>query len=166
MTAGNKEGTVIIQVEDCNVKMKIDTGAEVDVMPLRVFKQINNRCKEQLTLNPTNMKLLGYGGSKIMILGKCNRKCKAKHKEIMTDFYVVETDSRAVLGFQSCKALNLIKVMYSIEEELGKSKDRTTGDALKFTVKRTEKMHGESLKNEVLQMYPNVLTRLGNLTPA
>ena len=166
MTAGDKEATVIIQVEDCNVKMKIDTGAEVDVMPLRVFKQLNNRCKEQLRLNPTNMKLLGYGGSEIMVLGKCNTKCKAKDKEIVTDFYVVETDSRTVLGFQSCKALNLIKVMCSVEEELDKSKDRITDDALNFTVKKIEKMSGESLKNEVLQMYPNVFTGLGNLTPA
>ena len=74
----------------------------------------------------------------------------------MTDFYVVETDSRTALGFQSCKALNLIKVMCSAQEEQGKSKERITDDALNFTVKKIEEMSGESLKNEVLlQMYPN-----------
>ena len=74
MTAGDKEATVIIQVEDCNVKMKIDTGAEVDVMLLRVLKQLNNRCKEQLVLYPTNMKLLGYGGSEIKVLREMQHK--------------------------------------------------------------------------------------------
>ena len=59
-----------------------------------------------------------------MVLGKCNTKCRVKDKEIMTDFYVLETDSRTVLGFQSCKALNPIKVMCSVQEEQGESKKK------------------------------------------
>ena len=59
MAVGDTETTVVVQVEECDVKMKIDTRAEVDVMPLRVFKHLNNRSKEQLKLAHTNMKLLG-----------------------------------------------------------------------------------------------------------
>ena len=101
-----------------------------------------------------------------MVLGKCNTKCKAKGKEIMTDFYVVETDSRAILDFQSCQAFNLIKVMCSFQEEYGKIKERITDGALNSTAKRIDKMSGESLKNEILEMYSNFFTGLGNLTPA
>ena len=53
VTAGENEATIVIQVEGCNGKMEIDTCTEVDAMPLRDFKQLNNRCKEQLILNPT-----------------------------------------------------------------------------------------------------------------
>ena len=116
VAVGDTETTVAVQVEECDVKMKIDTGAEVDVMPLRDFKQLNNRSKEQLKLTHTNMKLLGYGGSEIVVIGKYNTKCKIKDQEILTDFYVVDTDSKTVLGFKSCKALNLVKLMCSVQE--------------------------------------------------
>ena len=77
VTDGDSEETVVIQLEECVIK--------IDVMPLRVFMQANNRCKEQLMLNPTKMKFSGYGGSEVMVLGKFTIISKVKDNEIMAE---------------------------------------------------------------------------------
>ena len=107
----NTEATVSLHIKDAKVRMKIDTGAEVDVMPLRVFNQVNDRNKESiLTMKSTSTKLIGYGGNEIPVCGVCSTACSFKGKILHTDFYVVDTDSRTVLGFDSCKKLDLIYV--------------------------------------------------------
>ena len=98
----NTEATVILHIKDANVRMKIDTGAEVDVMPLRVFNQVNDRNKESiLTIKSTSTKLIGYGGNEIPVCGVCSTTCSFKGEMLHTDFYVVDTYSRTFLGFDS-----------------------------------------------------------------
>ena len=66
----NTEVTVVLHMKDAKVRMKIDTGAEVDVMPLRVFNQVNNRNKESiLTLKYRSAKLIGHNGNEILVCG-------------------------------------------------------------------------------------------------
>ena len=101
-----------------------------------------------------------------MVIGKYNTKCKIKDQEILTDFYVVDTDSKTVLGFKSCKTLNLVKLMCSVHEQQDQCKFKVQDNMLDSKVKRIEKISGDSLKNEILRMYPNIFTGLGNLMPA
>ena len=90
----NTEATVILHIKDAKVRMKIDTGAEVDVMPLRVFNQVNDRNKESiLTMKSTSTKLIGYVGNEIPVCRVCSTTCSFKGKILHTDFYVIDTDS-------------------------------------------------------------------------
>ena len=67
------EATVVLHSKDAKVRMKIDTRAEVDVIPLRVFNQVNDRNRESiLTLKYRSAKLIGYGGNEIPVCGVCS----------------------------------------------------------------------------------------------
>ena len=93
-----EEATIILKINGKMVKAKIDTGAEVDVMPKRVFDQISNS-----NLKPTNVKLRGYGGDSIPVLGTTKMMCEHKQDRHLTNFFVVETRSKPFLASRHVK---------------------------------------------------------------
>ena len=83
----NTEVTVVLHMKDAKVRVKIDTGAEVDVMPLRVFNQVNNRNKESiLTLKYRSAKLIGHNGNEILVCGVCSKNAASKGKYCIPTF--------------------------------------------------------------------------------
>lgn len=70
-------------------------------------------------LKKTNVKLLNYNGSKIKLVGLCNFKCRIKDKNVIynVEFFVVDTNDNlsAILGFETCQKLNLIKRIEDIK---------------------------------------------------
>ncbi len=70
-----------------DLKFKLDTGAQVNVIPLSVFHQLETACKLQLT----SCTLTGYGGQTLAVKGMCKMDCAYKDRSMMLDFYVVNT---------------------------------------------------------------------------
>ena len=66
------EATAVIKIEESNVRVKLDTGAEVNVMPKRVYDQLNKSNKK---LTKTSVKLQGYGGHNIPVIGTIRMEC-------------------------------------------------------------------------------------------
>jgi hypothetical protein len=99
--------------------VKLDTGAEVNVIPFRVYQQLvaGKEISSDAEIKRTTTKLSGYGGAEIPVKGTCVLPCSYQTREIMTEFYIVETDNRTVLSLETCKQLNLIKVMHSLKWE-------------------------------------------------
>ena len=93
--------------------MKLDTGAEVNVMPKRVYNQLTHSSK----LEKTSVKLHGYGGHDIPVLGSTILTCKMNGIKEETKFFVVETKSRTTLGLKSCEDMKLIKIMDEVKEK-------------------------------------------------
>ena len=56
----------MMKMNDKNVRIKLDTETEVNVMPTRVFSQIANT--EDVEQSNVNFK--GYGGSTIPVIGE------------------------------------------------------------------------------------------------
>ena len=172
----NTEATVVLHIKDAKVRMKIDTGAEVTVMPRRVFNQVNDRNKESiLTLKSTSTKLIGYGGNTIPVCGVCAAKCSFQGTILHTNFYVLETDSRSVLGLDSCKQLDLVQVMCAVHKKPAKiagtkSSKLQEQKAIKVEtankIKQLSNKFDEDMKREIKQMYPGVFNGLDNLEPA
>ena len=89
-----------------------------------------------------------------------------------TDFYVVEMDSRSVLGFDSCTKLDLIQVMCAIHKKPAKIA-RTESSNLQeqkahkvetaSKIKKLANKFDEDMKREIKQMYPGVFNGLSNL---
>ena len=82
------------------VKVKLDTGAEVNVMLMRVFKQIEDG---HVKIENTKTKLCGYGGTNISVEGKIKVMCEFRDAKQKLEFYVVKTDSKTVLSLQTCR---------------------------------------------------------------
>ena len=76
---------------------KLDTGAQVNVIPLHVFHQL--KCKN---LESTTQRLFGYGGKPLKVEGKCTLACSYKGTQGQHHFYVVSTQATPILGLSSC----------------------------------------------------------------
>ena len=87
----------------------MDTGAQVNVMPIEVYKMIDINAKK---LKPTNTKLTAYGRNKIEVLGRCQLKCTYKNSVRILEFYVVGRPS-----LKTCQDLALIKVILAVNSE-------------------------------------------------
>lgn len=92
-----------VRIQDDNVVFKLDSGAEVNVLPFKYYKQIGN-----LKLIKSNTRLEAYGGSKLNILGETECICIVKNNKSLINFVVVDTKSVPLLGLNACLKLNLI----------------------------------------------------------
>ena len=103
---------IILNINGKLVKRKNDTGAEVDVMPKRVFDQLS----VGENLKSTSMKLRSYGGNDIPVLGTVDMLCDYKQERKYTKYYVVETTGRTVLSLKTCKHLKTIQLLDEIKK--------------------------------------------------
>ena len=68
------EAKAIIKIEESDGRVKLDTGVEVNVMPKRVYDQLKKSNKK---LTKTSVKLHGYGGHNIPVIGTTRLECSA-----------------------------------------------------------------------------------------
>ena len=60
-----------IQINGIPIKGKQDTGAEICVMPVNIFDQLNSRLNGELKLCPCNdVQVIGYSKQSVEIVGK------------------------------------------------------------------------------------------------
>lgn len=63
----------------------------------------------KIKIEPTTVMLKSYTGDKLQVNGMCKLKVKKRDKIFNLDFYVVNTNTPAILGLESCLKLNIIK---------------------------------------------------------
>ena len=96
------------------VKVKLDTGAQVNVMPVALYKTLK---KDPKKLKPTNINLTAYGGNKIEVLGCCHLKSRYKNIIRVLEFYVVNACAPCALSLKACQDLALIKVVLAVHTD-------------------------------------------------
>ncbi|XP_059057447.1 uncharacterized protein LOC131851041 [Achroia grisella] len=96
------------------VDFKLDTGADVNVIPLKLLSKLSTN-KSDLT--STKIKLQAYSGDSIKVIGKCYYKVTHKQNNYILKFIIVDVDSSAILGRNSCEELQLIKRIMSVSTE-------------------------------------------------
>lgn len=97
-----------LEVEGKNISFKLDTGAELSVLPFELLKRI----KKNFELRPTRIRLVAYGSDEFRLIAKgmitltCNCRDGLK-KDI--EFVVVDVKSQMpLLGLAACIDLALI----------------------------------------------------------
>ena len=89
-----------------NVRYKLDTGAQVNVLPKSQYNSLTRKPK----LKNTKVKLTAYNGTNIPVVGKCVvRVAHKKNRDVPVLFIVAETTSPPILGLSTCENLNLVK---------------------------------------------------------
>ena len=96
------------------MKVKLDTGAQVNVMPLELYKALR---KDPKKVKPTNTNLTAYGGNKIEVLGCCHFKSRYRNSVRVLEFYVVNACAPCALNLKACQDLALIKVVLAVNTE-------------------------------------------------
>ena len=87
------------------VKVKLDTGAETNVLPLFVYNQL----REKPPLTKSKVTLKGYGGHTVKHVGRASVTCEIGSKSGRFDFYVADVKSPPVIGLSVCKQLDLVR---------------------------------------------------------
>ena len=112
------EWTIDLNTNGSNVRYKLDTGAQVNVLP----KYQYNKLLQKPKLKSTKVKLTAYNGTNIPVAGRCIvRITHKKNCDVPVMFIVAETSSPPILGLSTCENLNLIKrvmVVRSKEKQL------------------------------------------------
>lgn len=99
-----------VKLEDKYVNFKIDTGAEVNILPYKIFKRINQQFKIQKTKN----RLEVYGGGKMIPFGIVSLICNYKNKSLLTDFYITDCDAQPLLSLNTCESLGIIQRVHTV----------------------------------------------------
>ncbi|KAK4873214.1 hypothetical protein RN001_015243 [Aquatica leii] len=74
----------IVEIENVKFKVKLDTGADISVIPSRIFNKVNKQFK----------------GTQAKSIGTVNLLCKHKNKIVYEDFVIVEGVNKILLSGQ------------------------------------------------------------------
>ena len=77
------EATAIIIIEGSDIRVKLETGAEVNIIPKRVYDQLKKSNKK---ITKTSVKLHGYGGHDISVIGTIRLQYCINYVRKSTDF--------------------------------------------------------------------------------
>ena len=95
----NNEILVGIQIANAGnkiIKFKVDSGAQVNILPKSLFKASLNH----IALENTKVSLSAFGGSEVPLLRKCKLRCHYRDRCYELSFYVADcfqTHSKVIL---------------------------------------------------------------------
>ena len=109
--------TVNIGPKKTPIKFKIDTGSQVNIIPLSTFRELNIKHP----LLPPETQLSSYTGNPLNVRGTINLNCRYTAKQIETLFYVVETSRTPLMSLKTSLDLSLIQLIYSVDNPGGQN---------------------------------------------
>lgn len=109
-----------VNVKICkkSVSMKLDTGAQCNVLPLHIYNQISDR-----PLKPSKSRLVSYSGHRLNTVGKVTLLVSTKNKYVPIEFEIVKDKSTPLFGLKACLELNLISRLFSLNCENASSEE-------------------------------------------
>ena len=96
------------------INFKIDTGAQIDVLPHREYLKLYKRPK----LVKTATKLKAYNGTPISVVGKYFVEVRHKGEVLQIPFIVADTQAAPILGLQTSSRFQLIKRIESVTRSM------------------------------------------------
>ena len=91
-----------------SLKLKIDTGASGNTLPIRTLRQMYPQKIPKL--QPNNVTLTAYNGENIKCSGKFTLNVYHEKKKHPVLFYVVDVTGPAVIGLPTCEQLNIVTI--------------------------------------------------------
>ena len=117
-----KDWSTTVNINSHNIRFKLDTGAQCNVMSLTTYKRVSSR-----TLTKSKARLVAFGGHRLKSCGKTTLLCEHKNKYWPVEFEVLE-DVTNVLGLKTCEELQLVKRVETLSVDvLGRYADTFTG---------------------------------------
>ena len=99
------------------ISLKLDTGAEVNVIPYATFKKIAGASR--IMLRKPKAKLTSYNGQDIPVTAVCNLSCKHKDVTYDLEFYITNMKSSRI----NCRCMRITEPF--LEVKITKRERRT-----------------------------------------
>ena len=93
---------VEVKVNEVSVEVNADTGAEIDILPSRLAKELD------LTVKKCKMKIHPYGAKPFPVIGKVVADTSFGQEKIETTWYVVKKKVEPLLSGTTAEALGII----------------------------------------------------------
>lgn len=100
----------IVEFQGKSVSAKLDTGAQCNVLPMRILHNTPEAIKPSRTRN-----LVTYNGQKIPVIGEITANCIVKGWSCPITFKVVKEDVTPVLGRKTCISLQLVSRINTVK---------------------------------------------------
>ena len=114
--------------------LKIDSGAEANVMTLSKYKELfPARIGEDGLPFPTfvrksNRRLEAYGGVEVPHLGTVNLPCEYGGKKFMCKFFLCDIEGSMLLGLPTCEKLGIVKITVIDEVSKVEEVEKSSGE--------------------------------------
>lgn len=95
-----------------SVEVKLDTGADCNVLPKSIAKRLKTDIKQSRT-----KRLVSFSGHKIPVVGEIEVVCRTRNRRGITVFKIVEENTIPILGKHSCQHLGLIERVNAVNSE-------------------------------------------------
>lgn len=105
-----------IVIRNQKVRFKIDTGADVSVIPHQTYKNII-KSDTVCSLTQTEKPLFGPGGSPLTVIGVAKESLKKGDRTVQEDLYVVHDLYTPLLGRPAITKLELVARLDSIDTQ-------------------------------------------------
>ena len=105
-SGGQPYTTLHVRCDNVPMKFKVDTGGQINVIPITAFDTLAERRMKQL--KPTQVRLTVYSGNVVPTTGTCRIECKLRDKPHTLEFFIADTHATPILGFDSCRAMGLV----------------------------------------------------------
>ena len=92
------------------VSFLLDTGSEVNILPLGIFNSLNGPDKK---LQPSSTRLTGFFGGKATPIGQTTLICQVKGKTQTLQFLIL-AQGEPVIGKHACESLDLVQRVYTL----------------------------------------------------
>jgi hypothetical protein len=102
-----------LTANDCKFQFKLDSGADVTVVPKHLYDKLSN--KRKVKLQSTDKILLGPCNYRLNCLGKFNARITSENEFILEEIYVVKDLRKPLLGKSACVSLNLLGKINEVE---------------------------------------------------
>lgn len=93
-----------IEIKKKKIPFKIDSGADIDVLPLSMMKKIS----EKTEIRPSNIALKPFVGKCIETCGECFLTCSFSGKTSISRFAIVDKDVTPILGLHTARKLGIL----------------------------------------------------------
>ena len=108
----NNPWMVRLKLNNVHTRFKIDTGADVSVVPESLFKKLKG-----VTLQATSKKLHGAGGKRLTVKGKFTATLRHKKRRAAEEVYVISGLTNPLLGLPAIESLRLLSRICTIDAE-------------------------------------------------
>lgn len=109
----DKEWISSLKINGSNIDFKLDTGAQVNILPLNEYDKLANKP----AVENKNIVLKTYTGEQIPIQGVCYANVELENKQQKIMFVVVSKNYPPLLGLEAIKQLGLVKRVHVVGED-------------------------------------------------